>query len=91
MPRCTVEDLKGGDRDFNAAELRDVLRAGDASAGASAKRDAVALNAGFGCYVYGLADTLVGGIELARAALEDGRAAAKLDEWIATSQECAKL
>ena len=92
VPRCTLDDLKGGDREFNAAALRDVLREGEARDDAdAAKRNSVALNAGFGAYVYGLADTIEGGVDLARAALEDGRAAAKLEEWIATAQECEKM
>jgi anthranilate phosphoribosyltransferase len=49
VPRCTVEDLKGGDRDRNAQEMRDVLSAGDHT---NSKRDSVVLNAGMGLYVY---------------------------------------
>ena len=42
-------------------------------------RDIVALNAGAALVVAGLADDLGGGVELARVALDDGRAAATLD------------
>jgi len=86
IDRCHIEDLKGGGPDENAHKFREVLSGGSAR---DAKRDAVILNAGFGCYVYGKVDTVEEGCELARAALESGRAAAKLDDWIRASREIA--
>ena len=41
--------------------------------------DAIVLNAGFGCYVYGLTPTIAEGCELARKTLESGKAAEKPD------------
>ena len=82
--RCTVEDLRGGDAKENAALLREALEAGDHT---NAKRDAIVLNAGVGCYVFGLADSIPAGIDLARAALNEGKGLATLDEWIATTQK----
>lgn len=83
IPRCTLEDLKGGGPQENAQRFVDVLQGGSHT---DAKRDAVVLNAGFGCYVYGLAGTVAEGIQLARSALEEGKAAQKLQDWIEASQ-----
>jgi anthranilate phosphoribosyltransferase len=83
IARCTLEDLKGGGPKENAERFVDVLRGGSHT---DAKRDAVVLNAGFGCYVYGLASTVADGIQLARSALEEGKAAQKLQDWIEASQ-----
>mmetsp|Transcript_83856 Transcript_83856/g.237111 ORF Transcript_83856/g.237111 Transcript_83856/m.237111 type:complete len:310 (-) Transcript_83856:89-1018(-) len=86
IPRCVVEDLRGGDAKENAALLREALEKGEHT---NAKRDAIVLNAGVGCYVFGLADSIPGGIDLARAALNEGKGLAKLDEWIATTTNLA--
>lgn len=86
IPRCTVEDLAGGDATQNAEELRRVLEGGDHT---NAKRDSVVLNAGVGCYVYGLADSIEGGIALARETLESGKGLERLDLWIKTTQDMA--
>lgn len=84
IPRCTIQDLQGGDPTQNAEEFRNVLQAGDYS---NAKRDAVILNAGVGIYVYGLADSIAQGIDLARSTLIRGEAEKLLQKWIEVSQE----
>lgn len=83
IPRCKVEDLKGGGPAENAEEFRKVLLGGDHT---NAKRDSIVLNAGVGCYVYGLAETIPEGCSLAREALYSGKATEKLKEWIQTCQ-----
>jgi anthranilate phosphoribosyltransferase len=83
VPRCSVEDLRGGDAAENAQALRDVLSGGTHS---DAKRDAVVLNAGMGVYVYGLASSVEEGVALARRTLEAGTAVKTLDKWISSSQ-----
>ena len=83
VPRCTLEDLRGGGAAENAALLREALAAGSHAGG---KRDAVVLNAGMGLYVFGLAASMEGGVALARETLKSGAGLAKLDEWIATTQ-----
>jgi anthranilate phosphoribosyltransferase len=83
IPRCTLADLVGGDAEFNANALRSCLSAAPES---DACRDAIALNAGMGLYVYGAADTVAGGIDLAREGLKTGAGLAKLDAWIAKSK-----
>jgi anthranilate phosphoribosyltransferase len=72
--------LVGGDPATNAALARRVL-AGDVGP----HRDIVALNAAAGLIVAGLADDLEAGVKLARATLDDGRAARVLDALVATS------
>jgi anthranilate phosphoribosyltransferase len=83
IPRCTIEDLKGGDADQNAAELRSVLAGGEYT---NAKRDSVILNAGVGVYVYGLAGSIAEGVATARKTLYAGKGIETLDTWIATTQ-----
>lgn len=83
IPRCKVEDLKGGGPVQNAEEFRKVLLGGDHT---NAKRDSIVLNAGVGCYVYGMAETIPDGCALARKVLNSGKATEKLNEWI----ECSK-
>jgi anthranilate phosphoribosyltransferase len=84
IPRCTIQDLQGGDPTQNAEEFRNVLQAGDHT---NAKRDAIVLNAGVGIYVYGLADSIAQGIDLARSTLTRGGAESLLQKWIEVSQE----
>ncbi len=83
IPRCKVEDLKGGGPVENAEEFRKVLLAGDHT---NAKRDSIVLNAGVGCYVYGLTESISEGCALAREVLKSGKATEKLKEWIESSQ-----
>ena len=87
IPKCKLIDLKGGGPEENAQKFKAVLEGGDHT---DAKRDAIVLNAGVGCYVYGLTDSIEEGCELARSTLNSGKAALLLDEWIQVSQEVAK-
>jgi len=91
VPRCQLIDLKGGGPQENAEQFRQVLMGvgGTTDASMNAKRDAIVLNAGFGCYVYGLVDTIEAGCQLARETLEAGKAQEKLREWIICSQTIA--
>lgn len=84
IPRSSLEDLKGGDATENAAILRAVFAGGAASDNAIG--NTIAYNAGAGLYVYGLADSIKSGYELARAKLASGDALATLDKWAATAQ-----
>ena len=80
-----ISDLKGGDVDENAAILRGVL-SGEVN---SAKRDVILLNTGAALVAAGKADDFKDGITLAAAAIDSGKALAKLDDLIAYSQEFA--
>ena len=78
------EALRGGDAAQNAAAARAVL-AGESGA----HRDIVVLNAAAALVVADLADDMPAGVELAAAALDDGRAAATLDRLVSVSQAVA--
>jgi anthranilate phosphoribosyltransferase len=86
IPRCDLLDLKGGGPEENALKFQQVLLGGDHT---DAKRDSIVLNAGMGCYVYGLADTIEDGCKLARDALVSGKATDLLQKWIKVSQQIA--
>jgi anthranilate phosphoribosyltransferase len=86
IPRCSVADLKGGGPVENAQKFKDVLQAGRNSI-QDAKRNAVVLNAGVGCYVYGRTSSIEEGCKLARETLESGKAAEVLEKWMQVSQE----
>lgn len=86
MARAQIGDLKGGDAAYNAAIIRKVL-AGELQGPIT---DAIALNAGAGCYVYGLDATIGDGVERARQVLKSGKALEKLDEWAKVSQQLEK-
>lgn len=81
---ATLEDLRGGDPETNAQLARRVL---DGEPGA--RRDIVVLNAAAGLVVAGRAADLPAGLALARAAIDDGSAAATLDRWVAVSRAAA--
>ena len=78
LPRHPLAAIRGGDPAHNAAALRRLL-AGDGGA----YRDSVLLNAAAALLVAGRAATLLGGAAMAAEAIDDGRAAALLDRWIA--------
>lgn len=88
IPRCELIDLKGGGPEENAQKFQDVLLGGTHT---DAKRDSIVLNAGVGCYVYGLdgVNTIADGCAVARKTLESGKAAELLQTWIQVSQKVA--
>ena len=71
------EGLEGGDPAHSAAVTRGVLAASDGPA-----RDLALINAGAAIYTAGAAATLAEGVEQAREALDDSRAAATLEAFI---------
>jgi len=87
IPRCKVEDLKGGDPAQNAKEFELVLTGGEYEA--NAKKDSIVLNAGVGCYVYGLAETIEEGCALAKKTLIEGKGEELLNKWREVSKEIA--
>jgi anthranilate phosphoribosyltransferase len=78
LARHPAEAIRGGDAQFNAAALRDLL---DGKPGAY--RDAVLLNAAAALIVAGEARDGEDGIEEAAEAIDKGLAKALLDCWIA--------
>jgi len=78
LPRATLSDLKGGDREENAAILRAVL------AGRSGpQRDVVLLNAAAVLVAGGVAPNLKEGLAMAARSIDSGAARAKLEALIA--------
>jgi anthranilate phosphoribosyltransferase len=69
-----MEELRGGDADFNADVIRRVL-AGEQGA----RRDIGVLNAAAALVVAGIASDLPEGLEAARVSIDSGRAASVLD------------
>jgi len=74
-----LTDLRGGDRDTNAATIRSIL--GGKERGP--KRDAVLLNAAAALFVSGQTRSLAEGWDLAAKTIDDGRAGQKLTELAA--------
>ena len=74
VPRCAPESLAGGDATHNAERLRAAL-----SGEPGAHRDALALGAGLALQVTDRVAGLADGVEAARRAIDDGRAARLLD------------
>ena len=81
LRRASPAELHGGDAHDNAAILSEVL-----SGEPGAKRDMVVFNAAAALCAADLADDLSQGVEAAAAAIDDGRAAAKVDSVIAASR-----
>ncbi|MFC2734142.1 MAG: anthranilate phosphoribosyltransferase, partial [Oribacterium sp.] len=77
----TKEELTGGTPAENAAVTRGVLN-GEIR---GTKRNAVLLNAGAGLYVAGRAKSLQAGVTLAGELIDDGKAAAALNAYIAAT------
>jgi anthranilate phosphoribosyltransferase len=81
IDRSRPEELNGGTPEENAATTRAIL-----AGTPGGKRDAVLLNAAAAIAAAGHADDLAEGLELARAALDSGRALETLDELARFSQ-----
>lgn len=77
LPRHSIDAIRGGDPDYNAAALRRLLDGEQ-----SAYRDAVLLNAAAALMVAGKVDTLRDGAEEAAEAIDKGLAKAMLNCWI---------
>ncbi|MFD2092167.1 anthranilate phosphoribosyltransferase [Blastococcus deserti] len=86
IPTSAPDALRGGSPDFNADVFRRVL-AGERGP----VRDAVVLNAAAALAAFDerparLHDAIAAGMARAEAAIDDGRAAAKLDRWVQVSR-----
>ncbi|WP_322409285.1 anthranilate phosphoribosyltransferase [Microbacterium invictum] len=95
IPLADIDDLLGGQPDENAAVVRRVL-----GGESGPVRDIVLLNAAAGIVAYRLfrdpgqagrpiLERLSEARDVAAAAVDDGSAARKLDEWVTTSQALA--
>ena len=82
LARTTPDDLRGGDAEESARIARELL-----GGAPGPKRDVVLLNAAAALEVAGVAGDLEQGLEIAAASIDEGKAAATLDRWIAVSNE----
>ena len=83
LERASKDEIVGGTPAENAAITRGIL---DGSI-QGAKRNIVLMNAGAVLYTYGVAQTLAEGIELAAEMIDSGKALAKLNEFVAFTNE----
>lgn len=81
--RCTKEELTGGTPEENAEITRKILSGEDRGA----KRCAVCLNAGAAIYIAGKAATMEEGVRMAERLIDEGAAAAKLEQFIEESRK----
>lgn len=86
IPRCDVEDLKGGDAALNAKILKDVF-GGERNAVA----DALNLNAGVALAAARVASDVKEGIAMAQEAQRSGATAETLTKWIEVSNASKNL
>lgn len=81
----SLSAIRGGSPAENAVIVRELLGGKQ-----SVYFDTVLLNAGIGFFAYGLADTMIEGIEMARDSIFSGRALEKLNNVVAYSQDAIK-
>jgi anthranilate phosphoribosyltransferase len=82
IERCSLDAISGGDARENARIAREILAGGD-----GARTEIVAANAGAALYVSGAAATIRDGVTMAREAIANGAAMAKLQELVAVTNE----
>ncbi len=80
LPRARLDDIVGGDPEYNAGELRKLL---DGTKGPY--RDIVLLNAAAALIVADKTQTLPEGVAMGAEAIDSGRAKATLDKLVAVS------
>ena len=80
--KATLADLAGGDASVNAGIMRNLL-----AGKAPGVVEAVVLNAGAVLWLYGTAGDLKGGIQLARQAIQSGKANTYMQTWLAAAQK----
>ena len=81
LKKCSLESLKGGDAETNCRMLCQALK-GEKSSITST----LALNAGAGLYVYGIARSVEEGVAIAQKNLAQGKPFATLERWTAFSR-----
>jgi anthranilate phosphoribosyltransferase len=85
MPRATIRDLQGGDREQNAQIIRGLLKGEPGP-----RRDIVLMNAAAALVAGARARDLKEGVGLAAQSIDSGAAAGKLDGLVALSRRLAE-
>jgi anthranilate phosphoribosyltransferase len=80
LPSCTLDEIRGGDGEHNAAALRAILNGAD-----NAYRNVSVANAAAALVISGKAADIRQGVELAQASISSGSARSALDRLIAVS------
>jgi anthranilate phosphoribosyltransferase len=80
VPRCELEELRGGGPATNAAAIRDVFKGSNGG-----RRNAILLNAAGAIAAAGLAEDLVEGLEIATHTVASRKAEQRLEQLIAFS------
>ena len=84
-----ARDCAGGSPAQNAAVTQMVLEGTSAAAGRAGAGELAMINAGAAIYAGGSVDTVAAGVEAARAAVADGRAARALEGYLEASRASA--
>ncbi len=84
--RCSAGDLAGGDAKANLAALIEVFEGRDRGP----HRDTLALQCGLALLIAGRAESIAGGIAVARAAIDSGKALAWLQRLRSFAQQSAR-
>jgi anthranilate phosphoribosyltransferase len=82
LPRCSVDELRGGAPADNAAAIREVFAGADGG-----RRNAILLNAAGAIAAAGHAEDLREGLDVARETVDSGAAAARLEQLIVFSRQ----
>jgi anthranilate phosphoribosyltransferase len=85
LPAARLEDLRGGEPQYNARLMQDLL-----AGGGGPLRDIVLLNSAAALLVAGRAGELAAGVELAARSLDSGRARRVLDELVVRTRRPAR-
>ena len=80
-----ASEVAGGKPEQNAAVTRAILRGAAADGQRPPGEDLALINAGAAIYAAGAAETIAAGVQAAREALADGRAAAALERYVLAS------
>lgn len=81
MRCCTIEEIAGGEPEYNAQLIRDIFLGQDKGP----RRNIVALNTAGSLLVAGKVENLQEGVRLAEETIDSGKAAAKLEQLIRVS------
>lgn len=82
LERASLKDIQGGDAEYNAAAIWDILKGEK-----NAYRDIVLLNTSAALVVSGKAADLKEGVSIAAEAIDSGKARETLEKWIEMSNQ----